>query len=171
MTSQRRPRVWADLKIDDNMSAGGSHLENLLLNAPVDWQSKTAIRHIARLRVIPTVVANASVSAQLVSIGIGVIARDAFVAASGAVTASIPNPSVATDFPINGWIFREQAILVNQQDSGTVEAWEMPEFHYDIRAARKVDRGILFVALVNEDLIAGTTAVKVAGMMRTLVLT
>ena len=167
MTTARRGRLWTDFNFDENLADAGISLKNLLANAVVDLQTKTVIRCLGRLRVLPSVVANATVSAQLISIGIGVTSRDAFTAAG----ASVPSPAVATDAPTNGWLYKEQAVLVNQQDSGTVEAWEFPEFRWDIRASRKVDRGILFAKIINDDLIAGTTTVKVVGLVRCLVLT
>ncbi len=166
MTSQRRGRIWTDLHVDENLVANGDHLENLLLNADVDLQTKTVIRSIGRIRVIPSVVANSTVSAQLIPMGIGVTSRDAF-AAGG---SSVPSPSQAGEEPTNGWLYKDHAVLVNQQDSGTVEAFEFPEFRWDIRAARKIDRGILFVRFLNIDLTAGTTTIKVVGLIRSLVL-
>ncbi len=149
------------------MSAGGTDLKDLLVGAVVDLQTKTIIRWIGRLLVIPSVVANSSISAQLISLGIGVTSRDAFIAGG----AAVPNAQTPTEFPVAGWVIRDQAVMVNQQDSGTVEAWHFPEFRFDIRAARKVDRGIAFMSITNADLIAGTTAVKVAGVIRCLVKT
>ncbi len=166
MTSQRRGRVWVDTHIDDNLAAAGTSLVNLLAAADIDLQTKTVIRCLGRLRAIPSVVANASVSAQRISLGIGVISREAF-AIGG---AGVPSPGDLGEFPTGGWLYKEHAILVNQQDSGTVEAWEFPEFMWDIRAARKVDRGILYLRAQNNDLIAGTTAVKLAGLVRCLLL-
>ncbi len=166
MTTPRRPRVWVDLHMDANLTAAAASLQDLLSAAVVDLQTKTVIRLIGRLRAIPSVVANNTVSAQLVSIGIGVTSREAFTAGG----VSVPSPAVQTEFPTGGWLYKEQAVLVNQQDSGTVEAWEFPEFRFDIRASRKVDRGIFFVRVVNTDLLAGSTAIKVAGLVRCLVL-
>jgi len=162
----RRPRTWVDLAVDENMAAGGSFLENLLLNAVNDLQGRTVVRIIGRLRCLPSVIANSTVAAQAVTLGIGVTGRAAFTAGF----ASVARPHIMTDFPDDGWLYREQAVLVNQQDSGTVEQWENPEFRFDIRASRKIDRGILYVAGVSIDLLAGTVAIKVAGMIRTLVL-
>ena len=162
-TGLRRPRTWVDINIDENLTSGSSFIKDLLVNAVVDLQTKSIIRWIGRLLVIPSTVANSTVSAQLVSLGIGIVSRDGFAVAGG-----VPNPQTATDFPITGWVIRDQAVLVNQQDSGTVEAWHFPEFRFDIRAARKVDRGIAMLHVAQVDLIAGTTAVKIAGLVRCL---
>ena len=166
MTTPKRPRVWVDTQVNGNLVAGAETLIDLLLSQVVDSQVRTVVRWIGRIRVFPTNVANSVISAQLVSLGIGITSRDAFAAAGGAV----PSPAVLTEFPTQGWVIREQAVMINQQDSGTVEAWEFPEFRFDIRASRKVDRGIAFAKLVNEDLVAGTTTVSVVGMIRSLVL-
>ncbi len=167
MTTKRRGRVWTDLDVDENHVGGGIGLKDLLVNAEVDLQTKTVIRCIGRLLVIPSVVANATVSAQRMTLGIGVISRESFAAAG----TSVPNPGLAVEAPITGWYFKDAATLVNQQDSGTVEAWHFPEFLWDIRAARRVDRGIFFLRFQNNDLLAGTTTVKVVGLVRCLVLT
>ncbi len=162
---ERRATLWVDTIIDSNVTDGGGNvLVDLSTSAVVDRQTFTAIRWIIRLLAVPSVIANATVSTQRVSIGIGVVSRDAFVAGG----AAVPSPSVMTEFPTEGWVLRDHGILVNQQDSGTVEAWHFPEFRYDIRAARKIGRGVPFLSMGNADLIAGTTAVKVAGVIRTL---
>ena len=110
MITPRRSRVWADLHIDVNLATGGVSLQNLLVNAVVDAQTKTVIRCLGRLRCIPSVVANSTVSAQLVALGIGVTSRDAFAVGS----AAVPNPFTATDVPTVGWLYKEHAVLVNQ---------------------------------------------------------
>jgi len=160
-----RPRVWVDLNIDENLAAGGSFNKDLLVLQTVDWQARTAVRHIGRLLVIPSVIANSTVAAQKISLGIGVVAAPAFT-----TTGAVPTPNVDSEFPTAGWVLRDNGILVNQQDSGTVEAWHFPEFRWDIRASRKVDRGVLFLRVFVADLLAGTVAVKVVGTVRTLVL-
>jgi len=166
MTTQRRPRVWVDTHVDVNLGAGSASLEDLLATAVVDLQTKTVIRLIGRLRALPVLVAGSAVAAQAVDLGIGVVSREAF--AAGGV--SVPSPAVATEFPTGGWLYKDEAVLITQQDSGTVENFENPEFRWDIRASRKVDRGVFFLRIVNTDLIAGTQTIKVAGLVRTLVL-
>ncbi len=166
MTMKKRPSVWVDTGIDENLATGGTKEIDLLANAVVDLQTKTIIRWIGRILVVPSVVANSTISIQACGLGIGVVSRDAFAAAG----AAVPDPLVMTEFPIEGWVIRDRSTLVNQQDSGTVEAWHFPEFRFDIRASRKVDRGIAMLRLSQLDLIAGTTAVKFSGQIRCLVL-
>ena len=167
MTTQRRPRIWVDTRVDVNLAAAGVDLTDLLVNAVVDVQSRTIIRWIGRIICVPSVVANATVSLQRCSVGVGVVSRDAFAAAG----AAVPSPAIMTEFPTQGWVYRDIAVLVNQQDSGTVEAWHFPEFRFDIRASRKVDRGVAFLKLENADFLAGTTSIKFAGILRCLTLT
>jgi len=167
MTSPRRPRAWADFHLDLNLSGDTRGAVNLLVNATVNLDTITVVRLVGRIRVIPSVIANSTVSAQLCTIGIGVSSTEAFTAAG----LTLPDPNNPLDAPPRGWIFKDQAVLVNQQDSGTVEAWEFPEFKFDNRAMRKIDRGILFMQMDNIDLIAGTTAVKFVGLIRALCLT
>jgi len=165
--TMRRNRAWADFNVDTNLAAAGEAVVNLLANATVNLDTITVTRIIGRLLVVPSVIANATVSIQRVAMGIGVASTEAF--AIG-VTA-IPSPSDVTDFPARGWLWKQLGIMVNQQDSGTVEAWHFPELVFDVRAQRKVDKGILFLKLRNDDVIAGTTAVKVIGLIRVLCLT
>ena len=167
MTTPRRPRAWVDFQVNQNLTTGVPQAVNLLLNATVNLDTITATCIIGRLRAIPSVVANSSVSIQLWSCGIGVASTEAFTIG---VTA-LPDPSVMIEAPPRGWLLREQATLVNQQDSGTVEAWEFPEIRFDVRGQRKIDRGILYMMNRNDDLIAGTTAIKVVGLVRVLCLT
>ena len=165
--TMRRPRSWADLTIDTNLAAGGAAVVNLLTNATVNLDTVTVTRIIGRVLCVPSVVANATVSIQSCRIGIGVASAEAF--AIG-VTA-IPQPHTDGEAPPRGWLYKEQGTLINQQDSGTVEAWEFPEFKFDLRGQRKVDRGVLFMNMSQFDMIAGTTAVKFAGLVRVLCLT
>ena len=166
MTSPRRPRSWVDLSVNENLAAGGREVLNILTASPVDLTTITVVRILGRLLVIPSVVANSSVSAQRVTVGIGVAAVEAF---DIGVTA-LPRAADDGDKPPRGWIYKEHGILVNQQDSGTVEAWHFPEFKFDVRGMRKVDHGILYITMENLDLLGGTTAVKVVGLLRALCL-
>jgi len=150
--------------MDDNLAAGTRGNFDLLTNVIHGSDTLTVTRIIGRLLAIPSVVANATVSAQRVSIGIGVSSPEAFAA------GALPLPEVMTDFPPRGWLYREHGILVNQQDSGTVEAWHFPEFVFDIRGQRKIDKGTLFMSWTQEDLIAGTTTTKLVGLVRVLCL-
>jgi len=167
MTTPRRNRAWIDFNVDSNLAAGAELVSDLLLNATVNLDTITVTRIIGRMLCLPSVVANNTVSAQIVSVGIGVSSNEAF----NVGTTAIPDPNVANEAPPRGWLWKDRGVLVNQQDSGTVEAWHFPEFRFDVRAQRKVDRGTLFIKFVNQDLLAGTTAIKIAGLVRVLCLT
>ncbi len=167
MTTQRRPTFWVDTLVDSNLATGAAQtLIDLLASVPsADRARFTVIRWIARLIVLPAVIADSTISIMSVSIGLGVTNSDAFAAGASAV----PDPAVMAEFPIEGWALRDILTFVNQQDSGTVEAWHFPELRADIRAARKVGRGTAFMGLRSLPLIAGTSLVKVTGIVRCLV--
>ena len=167
MTTPRRPRIWVDTIIDTNIAGDATVISDLMANAAVvNIATRTVIRWIGRILVVPSTVSNAGISLQQCSVGIGVVSRDSFVAGG----AAVPDSRVAADHPISGWVYCDVGTLVNQQDSGTVEAWHFSEFHFDIRTSRKVDRGIAMLKLDNQDLIAGTAAVKFSGIVRCLTL-
>ena len=167
MTSPRRPRAWADLKINENLASDGSQKFDLLEKATVNLDTITVVRLVGKLTVIPAVVADSTIGVQLIQIGIGVASTEAFTAG----IASLPDPNVDTEAPPRGWIYKQYETFVNQQDLGTVEAFRFPEFQFDNRAMRKIDRGVLFMVMNSVDLLATATTVKVVGLIRALCLT
>jgi len=97
-----------------------------------------------------------------VFLGIGVLSRDAF-AASG---AAIPDPFVMSDYPARGWVWRaayrvygfaaDQPAVFNRR------------IDLDIRAQRKLENGILTLAVKNTAFEGTSSVITVSGIIRTL---
>jgi len=105
---------------------------------------------------------------QLISCGIGVASAEALVAGA----AALPNPGQDGQDPPRGWLYKAARVLTYQNSSSFgVEDYTYPVFSFDIRSARLVDKGVLFIQLTNGDLFGTPMIVRVAGMVRSLILT
>ncbi len=99
-----------------------------------------------------------------VTCGIGVTSIEAFDA------GILPNPSVASEFPARGWLYRAaQPALQAIPTGGTPTAmWRLAaHFKADIRAKRKVDKGKLYLVVENTTFSGATTLFRV-GIVRVL---
>ncbi len=165
MTTQRRRRAWADRKFNQLVPAAAqSSPIDLLANLPVN-PVKTVVRLIGDLFFFPDD-RNATVDGVMeIDLGIGVSASEAFVA------QVMPDPNVEGDYPTLGWIYVSTRAVHFNNSSGTVESWHYPELHFDIRAARKVDKGILYAVWNNTVVDATGFSVRMSGRIRALCLT
>jgi len=102
-----------------------------------------------------------------VTLGIGVATVEGF--DGGAAT--VPSPSTTKEYPIHGWLFRAQYVVM-YSNSATfgIELHRFPRIDKDLRASRKVDKGILYLAVTNVAL-QGNIAVEMTGMVRAFMLT
>jgi len=97
-----------------------------------------------------------------VFLGLGVIGLDAF-NISG---AAIPDPFIMSDYPIRGWIWRaayrvygfaaDQPAVFNRR------------IDLDIRAQRKLENGVMFLAVKNTAFEGTSSVITVSGIIRTL---
>ena len=118
----------------------------------------TVVRTLIMLDFLSTTVAGAW-GVQLVDAAIGLISREAF-------TAGIrPDPNDDEDEPSLGWMWRIRKV-VTQNGTGTPVAVRVEA---DIRSARKIEAGKLFL-VVNNTAQAGTSfSVLTSGLIRTLI--
>ena len=100
----------------------------------------------------------------LVHVGVAVASAEAF--AAGAV----PDPETSADYPREGWLYLASAPVGQALPAGGQGVWRYDaKFKADIRAARKVDRGVLYMIL-NLVNITNIPSAVVAGRVRSLFL-
>ena len=108
-----------------------------------------------------------AVSVARVNLGVGVATEEGFDAGQ----ASIPSPAVTTEFPIHGWLWRAQyTVIFSNSATFGIEMHVGPRIDLDLRAARKVDKGILYLSATNIP-IQGTLDWEMTGLVRALMLT
>ena len=163
MVSRNRARADTIFSVA-TLVAGTPQHSNLLLNAPT-VDTLTAVRVIGDLWFMyqpdSTVVDSLSIS----TLGIGVTSVEAF--AAGGV--SMPDPSNDAQYPPRGWLYVNSQ-PVSQQAESTGVLNHMAHFKFDVRAMRKVDKGILFSTITNTNIIIGGS-MRVVGHVRALCLT
>jgi len=157
-----RPRAWGDIIVDSSISAGTPLNFNLLANLSAT-DTVTVVRLVGRLWFSP-LVSETGDGIMNVDMGIGVSAEEAF---SAAVLPDVDDP---TEQPARGWLWVDRAVCLNNNTAG-LERSTIAEIRFDIRSARKVDRGRLYLQ-IKPTLSAGSAfAVNTSGRVRALCLT
>jgi len=138
----------------------GSLLTDLLVNAPT-VDTLTAVRIIMDLEVGHSVTSTVD-AFNVHSVGIGVTSREAFAA------AVIPDPEQDSQYPPRGWLYVANKAVRSHQDQGSTKT--QARFVVDLRAMRKIDKGVLYLAQSNNAVVQ-TLSVDVVGRVRVLCLT
>jgi len=125
--------------------------------APVNMRGMTLIRTIISLGCLSTTTAGAW-GAEGVHLAIGVASQEAFAA------GVFPDPNVGTDKPPRGWVWRSHKVVC-QNGVGSVVSYDVMA---DIRAARKIENGELYIIAVASNLEGTQFNVDVHGLVRTL---
>ncbi len=158
-----RNRAWADTMFCGSLLADeGTIRSNLLIDAPT-VDTLTAVRIIVDLSIGPNVVSAAD-AANCISVGIGVTSAEGF--AAGAT----PSPAFTDQYPPRGWLYIATKVSRMFVITSTGLSTTFAEFKGDFRAMRKVDKGILYMEIVNNAVVA-TGAVAIYGRVRVLCLT
>ncbi len=158
-----RHTSWADTSFGGtSLVAATPQAFNLLADAPIS-DTMTVMRIIGSLEVGYLVTTTRADSLSVVSVGIGVSSAEAF---SVAATAGLPNPTQTDQYPPRGWLY-VQAKAVRQviNPEGLVDHWAT--FEFDLRGARKVDKGTLFMIIEQDNITVGG-AMQLVGRIRTL---
>ena len=162
MTTQRRPRAWADRIISLGVTSGAQTIPFDLLADLPDTTVKTVTRLIGTFTLVPSDLDAAVTSAQRIDMGIGVASQEAFTA------GVVPDPNVQADYPALGWLWIDSQTVIKVNASGTTEAFLYPTVHFDIGAQRKVDRGIIYFVANNTLILGSAMGIQVVGRIRTL---
>jgi len=122
----------------------------------------TVTRIIGEIRLFYTVNITVTDSLSIVDCGIGVSSVEAFNAGG----AALPEPTVETEYPPRGWLYvASQPVYEKVATEGI--ALRDAVFKFDLRGMRKVDKGILFLTLKQENITIGGS-MQVVGRVRTL---
>ena len=154
-----RQTDWVDTLVGFNLATGTQ--DNTRIDGgstQVVLRGVTIIRTILNLSVISLSIAGAY-GVQAMNFGIGISSREAFNA------GVFPDPEIATDKPSRGWLWRHH-LLASQNGTGTPI---VSVVHADIRGARKIEDGIVYLIVANTPVIGTTFTASVQGIVRQLV--
>jgi len=167
MASTRR-RAWSDQRFAGvSLVAGTAFESDLLENHTGPNDSLTVVRIVADVTVQYLVSTTVADSLSIVDLGIGVASASAF-----ATAGALPDPALDQEFPPRGWVYvASQPVTQLLDGAGGVSIVDRPaRFVFDIRAMRKIDKGILFMRMIQANITVGG-AMQVTGRIRSLVLT
>ncbi len=155
------PRMtdWIDTRI------GLSIVGNGQLNSRVDGMSTqvvqrgtTVIRTIIALDLLSETVAGVW-GVQLADLAIGIVSREAYTA------GILPDPDTNTDKPARGWMWRGSRAVTQNGSGGQFSI----HLSADIRGARKVEDGVVFLMVANTNYLGTAFNLRVVGLIRMLV--
>ena len=155
-----RTTEWKDNIVSFNLATGAGAFESLVVNfSEPDKRGMTLVRTLLRLNFFSTSIAGAY-GVQIVSLGIAVAFQEAFAVGLTALS----DPQTESDRPIRGWVYRTQ-VAPSQNGIGTPLVTSLTA---DIRAARKLENGELYVTSFSAAGVGTTFTVAVTGLIRTL---
>ena len=159
-----RRRAWADVRYGGTILASDGFLKDDLLEEMPDTDVKTVVRIIFDLWVMVNS-SEESEGENVVDLVIGVTSQEAFIA------ETLPDPNAVGDYPMGGWLYAgARPVSVWHPASGMVVPVNA-HFKADLRAMRKVDRGVLFAYWDNLGVQGITNPLRIYGRIRSLVLT
>ena len=159
--AKRRTR-WVDDHVGATIANGGQ-LNTSLWGAVLqnDLWGGTITRVVGTLDLVSTTVAGVW-GVQEAFIGMGVVSQEAFAAGS----ASLPSPSVDTEYPVGGWILRTNRLVMQNGEGGSF----IVHVAFDLHAQRKIDTGEFVLSIQNLAKFGTNFPMAVHGSVRTLVL-
>jgi len=159
----RRRRAWGDTRFAGAaIGASATVASNLLIGLP-GTTTQTVTRIIGDITFFGIVTDTEVDALNVVEVGIGVVSNEAF------ALETLPDPGAVGDYPQQGWLYvATQPVIQVVHANGLFRT--DARFVFDIRAQRKVDRGILFMLFENVA-ITGAKSLTMVGRVRALCLT
>ncbi len=155
-----RQTRWIDTIVGMTPASGANQAASLLGGVgPVDTRGVTIIRTMVRLSFTSSTVAGPW-GAQSLHVGIGIASQAAF--AIGITALPTPDQS---EQPSRGWIYRD---FIRPAQNG-VNHRHVSELRADIRGARKIEDGEVFIVVSNVAGSGTAFSVAVVGLVRLLV--
>jgi len=149
---------WIDTRVDETSVSGSQSITSLLPGiTPADARGMTLIRMIVKFGLYSNTTAG-SWGVQRVDMGIGVASQEAFSA------SALPDPATASDKPARGWIYRTQQLVSQNGVNHNI----FVDVAADIRSARKIENGELYLIWDNSPETGTTFTVNVHGLVRCL---
>jgi len=150
---------WIEKEVNQAIAAAGQDVKSMMGGLSTDQtRGMTVTRLIGRVGFSSATVAGAW-GVNVLDIGIGVVSQEGFAA------GVVPDPSVANDEPVRGWLFRTRVVVSQNGAGGQV----VHELHFDIRAQRKVETGELVIIMDNSAISGTSFTINAQGWIRTLV--
>ncbi len=157
-----RTPYWEDTVINVSSANGADTLTSLVGGLSEDERrGMTVVRAIVNLQLAPNPTSGV-VGSMAVDIAIGLANQQAFTAGAG----SLPDPSINSERPPRGWLYRTRTRVLD--DATSVPP--MTSLMEDIRAKRKVDAGILYLHLAPLPSTGTTFTTTITGIIRLLYL-
>jgi len=155
-----RKTQWVDTLLDFTIANAGQDIRSLLSTLiGNDTQGMTLVRTIMELNLGP-INWTGAFGTQALDVAIGMADQESFLA------GTLPDPSVASESPVLGWVFRTRMGLLNP---GSVSAgFERRWIQMDLRAQRRIDDGELYMIMDNFPGLGTAFSVQVTGIVRTL---
>ena len=158
----RRQLKWSNTNVNSSIVSGGtgllSNLGGVLSTAQLE--ESTLVRTIICLTIVPAVPIVDSIDAQLTALGVGVAGADAVGVGGG----SIANPSVASEEPMQGWLY--QCMYWILEGAGVSSPPLLVE--KDMRSSRKIGSGTPFIRFENNAGAGTPYTMRIVGSVRTL---
>ena len=160
--TMRRRRAWADSVFLTNAFAPSGEIRTDLLAGLTSTETKTVVRIIGGLNFeyAPT---DDTEGTNALHIVIGAASREAF------DLGTLPDADATADYPTQGWLYAT-TWLISQTVGATGLHRTNARVEFDLRASRKIDRGVLYMTLLNIASVGGRT-LQVTGRVRALCLT
>ena len=153
-----RRREWQDFKISE--VGGDATQDSVQLEGSGEPKGKTLVRMIIGLDVMPDGVVFGATNSMNVSMGIGMMSEEAI------ASLQFPDPNVAGDNPVTGWLWRWRGTVINGADA----TGSMRRIDVDLRSQRKLMYGRP-ILVIDYNLNGGIDfSVEVQGMLRCLYL-
>jgi len=154
------PTLWVDTLLSLAVASGGLDIDQLTAEFSVEdlrMGRMTLLRTIIRADLAATV-RDSGEGDQIVDLGIGIVPREAI--------GNVPDPSVATDHPTRGWIWRARyRVYASAVDDQFVDPIRID---LDLRSKRKLDNGLAFLEIQNQPNQGVATAITMSGLIRQL---
>ena len=159
-----RRRSWADVRYAGDAVAADGFLKTDLLAELPDMDTKTVVRIILDVWAVYSE-AEETQNQNAVDFAIGVTSQEAFIA------ETLPDPNAVGDYPQSGWLYAA-CKPISLSLTAANQLWvQYAHFEKDLRAMRKVDRGVLFGYWDNIGIGGSVQAIRLYGRVRSLVLT
>ena len=139
----RRRRAWSDTLIQGTTLPHAATLKFDLLAGLSPTETKTVSRILINLTMTPPVTNAAADRSNNVFVGIGVVSKEAY------DLETLPDTNATADYPQNGWVYIANKVVWKAAPSAAQLHIHVAEFVADVRGQRKVDRGVLFMSLLN----------------------
>ncbi len=161
-----RPLAWADSLFNISLiTEGAGNVSGDLLATLTPSDTITVMRLIIHLTLMPQNLSDNIDGTVAVDLGIGVAALEAFTA------GVVPDPDNPSETPARGWLWRDRMVMTANHITGPPahDTYQVQEVRADIRAMRKVDRGVLYMRTIAREMNATDFApVRIVGLIRVL---